>query len=62
MTFHADSNPAGNYMFKVNNKNTRTRCGICSKLKIKTPKRHQQIKSLLLILKIFHTLFWSFYY
>ena len=23
--------PAGNYMFKVNNKNTRTMCEICSK-------------------------------
>ena len=34
-------NPAGNYMFKVNNRNTRTRCEICSKLTIKTPKRRQ---------------------
>ena len=32
-------NPAGNYMFKVNNRNTRTRCEICSKLTIKTPER-----------------------
>ena len=31
--------PAGNYMFKINNKNTRTRCEICSKLTIKTPER-----------------------
>ena len=31
--------PAGNYMFKANNKNTRTRCEICLKLKIKTPER-----------------------
>ena len=31
--------PAGNYMFKVNNRNTRTRCEICSKLTIKTPER-----------------------
>ena len=23
--------PAGNYLFKVNNRNTRTRCEICSK-------------------------------
>ena len=30
--------PAGNYMFKVNNRNTRTRCEICSKLTIKTPE------------------------
>ena len=27
---------AGNYMFKVNNRNTITRCEICSKLTIKT--------------------------
>ena len=30
---------AGNYMFKVNNRNTRTRCEIYSKLTIKTPER-----------------------
>ena len=34
-------NPAGNYMFKVNNRNSRTRCEICSKLTIKTPERRQ---------------------
>ena len=34
-------NPAGNYMFKVNNRNTRTRCEICSKLTTKTPERRQ---------------------
>ena len=27
------------YLFKINNKNTRTRCEICSKLEIKTPER-----------------------
>ena len=31
--------PTGNCMFKVNNRNTRTRCEICSKLTIKTPER-----------------------
>ena len=31
--------PVGNYMFKVNNRNTRTRCEICSMLTIKTPER-----------------------
>ena len=31
-------NPVGNYMFKVNNRNTRTRCEICSKLTTKTPE------------------------
>ena len=34
-------NPAGIYLLKVSNRNTGTRCGICSQLTIKTPKRHQ---------------------
>ena len=33
--------PAGIYLLKVNNRNTGTRCGIGSKLTIKTPKRSQ---------------------
>ena len=33
--------PAGKYMFKVNNRNTKTRCEICSKLTIKTPEQQQ---------------------
>ena len=37
--FDASNVPAGNYMFKVNNGNTRTRCEICLKTTIKTPKR-----------------------
>ena len=28
--------PAASYMFKVKNRNTRTRCEICSKLTLKT--------------------------
>ena len=32
-------NPVGIYMFKVNNRNTRTRCERCTKLIIKTPER-----------------------
>ena len=32
-------NPAGNYMLKVNNRNTRTMCEIFSKLTIKIPER-----------------------
>ena len=32
-----ESNPSGNYMFKFINRNTRTRCEICSKLTIKIP-------------------------
>ena len=39
------SNPAGNYMFKVTNKNTRARCEICSKLTIKTPERRHWRRS-----------------
>ena len=34
-------NPTGIYLLKVNNRNTRTRCEICSKLTIKTPERRQ---------------------
>ena len=33
--------PDRNYMFKVNNRNTRTRCEICSELTIKRPERRQ---------------------
>ena len=31
--------PANIYLFKVNNRKTRKKCKICSKLTIKTPKR-----------------------
>ena len=35
----------GNYMFKVNNRSTRTRCKICSKVTIKTlERRHKRHK------------------
>ena len=34
--------PAGNYMFKINNRNTRTRCEICLNLTIKTPERRHR--------------------
>ena len=33
--------PGGIYMFKVNNKNIRTRCEICSKITVKIPERRQ---------------------
>ena len=45
-----------NYLFKVNNRNTRTRCERCSKLTIKTLERRQWLVFLLLTLNIFHTL------
>ena len=37
--------PAGIYLLKVNNRNTRTRCEICSKLTIETPERRQGRRS-----------------
>ena len=47
--------PSRQLLFKVNNKNTRTRCEICSELIIKIPGI--VLPSLLLTLNIFHTLF-----
>ena len=47
--------PVGIYLLRVNNRNTRTSCEICSKLTIKTPERRQ------CRLNIFHTLFKCFY-
>ena len=38
---NAITNPVGIYMLKVNNRNTRARCEICSKLTMKTPERCQ---------------------
>ena len=34
-------NPAGIYLLKVNNTNTKTRCEICSKLTIKISERRK---------------------
>ena len=36
-------NPAVNYIFKVNNRNTRTRCEICSKLTKETPEQRHYV-------------------
>ena len=44
-------NPAGNYMFKVHNRNIRTRCEICSKLTISIT---------IVLIKVFHS--WTFLY
>ena len=48
--------PADNHTFKVNIKNTRTRCEICSKLTITTPERrhwcHCQQSPVLLLLTL----------
>ena len=36
-------------MFKVNNRNTRTKCEICTKLTIKRPERRQAISDHIII-------------
>ena len=41
---HQVSFPASSYMFQVNNRNTRARCEICSKLTIKIPERRQSLR------------------
>ena len=46
--------PAGNHMFEVNNRNTRTRCEICPKLAIKIPERHQWRSSGIFIVNFGH--------
>ena len=43
------------YMFKVNNRNTRLRCEICSKLTTKTPERRQWRRSGVFTVKFEHT-------
>ena len=44
-----DYDLAGNSMFKVNTRNTRTRWEICSKLTINTPERRQWHRSCVFI-------------
>ena len=48
------SHPAGNYMFQVNNRNTRTSCEICPKLTIKVTERRQWHRSGIFIAKFEH--------
>ena len=47
---------AGIYLLKVNNRNTRAGCEICSKLTIKTPERCQWCRSGVFIVNFAHTL------
>ena len=46
--------PVGNYMFNVNNRNTKTRCEVCSKLTIKTPERRSWYRSSVFIVNFEH--------
>ena len=48
-----DMNPAGNYMFEVNNRNTRKRYEICSKL-IKNPEQHHWRRSGVFVVNFEH--------
>ena len=48
--------PASIYLLKANNRNTRTRCEICSKLTIKTLGRHQWHRSEVFIANFEHIL------
>ena len=41
-------------LFKVNNRNTKTKCKICSKLTIKTPKRRHRHRSGVFIVNFEH--------
>ena len=43
------------YLFKVNNRNSRKRCEVCSKLTIKTPERRQWRHSGVFIVNFEHT-------
>ena len=47
-----DTDPACIYLLKVNNKNTKTRFRICSKLTIKTPERRQWHRSGVFIVEL----------
>ena len=38
ISIYKNVNPPNIYLFKINNRNTRKRCEICSKLTIKTPE------------------------
>ena len=46
--------PAGNHMFKVKNRNSRTKCEICSKLTIKTPELRNWHRSGVFIVNFEH--------
>ena len=49
-----NSIPIDNYMFKVNNRNTRTSCEMCLKFIIKPPARHHWRRSGVFIMNFKH--------
>ena len=48
--------PVSFYLFKVNNRNRRKRCEICSKVTTKTPKRSHRHRSSVFIFNVQHFL------
>ena len=50
------NDPVGIYLLKVNNRYTRTKCEICSKLTIKTRERRQWRRSGVFIVNFEHIL------
>ena len=50
-----NENPAGIYLLKFNNRSTRRKFEICSKLTIKTPQRRQWRRSGVFIVNFEHT-------
>ena len=46
--------PSGIYLLKVNNRNTKTRCDMCSKLTVKKPEQRQWRHSVIFIVNFDH--------
>ena len=55
-TLGLEATPAGIYLLKVNNRNIRTRCEICSELTIKILERRQWRRSGVFIVNFEHIL------
>ena len=53
-TWSSKLSPIGIHLLKINNRNTRTRCEICSKLTIKTPERRHWRRSGVFIVNFEH--------
>ena len=53
-TWGLERNPVSIYMFKVNNKNTKTRCEIFSKLTVRTLERYHWRRSGVFIVNFEH--------
>ena len=54
LAYKSRNQPAGIYLLKANNRNTRTRCEICSKLTINTPERRHWRRSGVFIVNFEH--------